>query len=95
MRPYELTFIVRPDVEDENLNAVVDKVKSMVTGGGGQVTEVNAWGRRRLAYPINKITDGQYFLFKTQLPASLVGGLERDLRLTEQIVRFLIVRVEE
>ena len=95
MRPYEVTFIVRPDVEDESLNAIVDKVKTMVTSGGGQVTEVNAWGRRRLAYPINKITEGQYFLIKAQLLAHKLGELDRDLRLTEQIMRFLIVRADE
>jgi len=95
MRPYELTFIVRPDVEADSLNAVVDKVKSLVTDGGGQVTEVNSWGRRHLAYPINKITEGQYFLLKAQMPAQMIGGLERDLRLTEQILRFLVVRADE
>lgn len=95
MRPYELTFIVRPDVEAEILNAVVDRVKNLLTDGGGQVTEVNNWGRRQLAYPINKITEGQYFLLKAQLPAQMISGLERDLRLTEQILRFLVVRADE
>ncbi|HLF27977.1 MAG TPA: 30S ribosomal protein S6 [Anaerolineae bacterium] len=95
MRPYEVTFIVRPNVEAENLNAVVERVKGLVTNGGGQVTEVNAWGRRQLAYPISKITEGQYFLMRAQLPAQLVSGLEHDLRLTEQIIRFLIVRADE
>jgi small subunit ribosomal protein S6 len=95
MRPYELTFIVRPDIDAENLDAVVEKVKGLVTDGGGQAIELNAWGRRRLAYPINKIVEGQYFLLKAQLPARLIGGLERDLRLTEQILRFLIVRADE
>ncbi|HEY4687972.1 MAG TPA: 30S ribosomal protein S6 [Anaerolineae bacterium] len=95
MRPYELTFIVRPGVEAENLDAVVEKVKGLVTSGGGQVTEVNAWGRRRLAYPIDKATEGQYFFLRTNLPPQLLGGLERDLQLTEQIMRFLIVRADE
>jgi len=95
MRPYELTLIVRPDIEGENLTAVVDRVKNLVTGGGGQVTEVNAWGRRQLAYPINRVTEGQYFLMQTNMPERLIAGLERDLRLTEQIVRFLIVRADE
>jgi len=95
MRPYELTFIVRPEVEGGDLSAVVDRVKNLVTGGGGQVTEVNAWGRRQLAYPINRMTEGQYFYVRAQLPALAVGELERDLRLTEQIVRYLIVRADE
>ncbi len=95
MRPYEVTFIVRPDVESEGLTAVVDKVKSLVTGGGGQVAEVNVWGRRHLAFPIDKVTEGQYVFMRAQLSAQMVGGLERDLRLTEQILRFLIVRADE
>jgi len=95
MRPYELTFIVRPGVEAENLNAVIERVKTFVTNGGGQVTEVNAWGRRRLAYPINKATEGQFFLLRANLPAQMIAGLERDLRLTEQIMRFLVVRADE
>jgi small subunit ribosomal protein S6 len=95
MRPYELTLIVRPDIEGENLTAVVDRVKNLVTGGGGQVTEVNAWGRRQLAYPINRVTEGQYFWMQASMPARIIAGLERDLRLTEQIVRFLIVRADE
>jgi small subunit ribosomal protein S6 len=95
MRPYELTFIVRPEVEGGDLDVVVDRVKNLVTGGGGQVTEVNAWGRRQLAYPIHKITEGQYFFVRAQLPAHILTGLERDLRLTEQIVRYLIVRADE
>ena len=95
MRPYELTFIVRPGVEDENLNAVVDRVKSLITGGGGQIAEVNAWGRRRLAYPIDRATEGQYFLVRATLPAQMIAGLERDLRLTEPIMRYLVVRADE
>ena len=95
MRPYELTFIVRPGVEAENLNAVVERVKSLVSGGGGQVIDVNAWGRRRLAYPIDKATEGQYFLLRVNLPGQSLIGLERDLRLTEQILRFLVVRADE
>jgi len=95
MRPYEVTFIVRPDVESEGLTAVVDKVKSLVTNGGGQVAEVNVWGRRHLAYPIDKTTEGQYVFMRAQMTAQMVGGLERDLRLTEQILRFLVVRADE
>ncbi len=95
MRPYELTFVVRPDIEAESLDAVVERVKGLVTDGGGQAIELNDWGRRRLAYPINKITEGQYFLLKAQMPAQLIVRLERDLRLTEPILRFLIVRADE
>jgi small subunit ribosomal protein S6 len=95
MHPYEVTFIVRPELDEQALTAVVDKVKGFVTNGGGQVSEVNPWGRRRLAYPINKIREGQYVFIRAQLPAQMISGLERDLRLNEQILRFLVVRAEE
>lgn len=95
MRPYEITFIVRPDVEADGLTIVVDKVKGFITNGGGKPTDVNMWGRRHLAYPISKMTEGQYVFMRAQLPAQMISGLERDLRLTEQILRFLVVRAEE
>ena len=95
MRPYELTFIVRPGMEAENLDAVVEQVNNLVTSGGGQVTEVNAWGVRQLAYPIDRNTEGHYFFLRAHMPAQVISGLERDLRLTEQILRFLIVRADE
>ena len=95
MHPYEVVFIVRPDVDEQGLAAAVDRLKSLVTGGGGQVTEVNPWGRRRLAYPINKIREGQYVFIRAQLPTQMIGELERDLRLNEQVLRFLIVREDE
>ena len=62
---------------------------------GGTITQTNVWGRRRLAYPINNLTEGQYVLFLAQLPAQALAGLEREFRLSEEILRFLIVRVED
>jgi len=95
MRDYELTFVVRPDVEDAGLTALLDKVKGLLTSAGGQGTQVEPWGRRHLAYPIKKITEGQYFLIRAQLPPQALRELERNLRLTEEILRFLLVRADE
>jgi len=92
-RPYEVTFIVRPDMDEAAFTAVVDKVKGWLTTAGGTVTQTNIWGRRRMAYPINKMTEGQYVLLLANIPAQALAGLERDLRLSEEILRFLIVRV--
>ncbi len=92
-RPYEVTFIVRADMDDAAFAAVVEKVKGWIAAAGGLVTQTNVWGRRRLAYPINKLTEGQYILLLADLPAQALAGLERDLRLSEEILRFLIVRV--
>jgi small subunit ribosomal protein S6 len=95
MRDYELTFVVRPDVEDTALAALLDKIKGMITAAGGQGIQMETWGRRTLAYPIKKITEGQYYLIRTQLPPQALRELERTLRLTEEVLRFLLVRADE
>ena len=94
MRDYELTFVVRPDVEDATLTALLDKVKGLITAAGGQGLQLESWGRRTLAFPIKKVTEGQYFFIRVQLSPQAIRELERNLQLTEQILRFLFVRVE-
>lgn len=95
MRGYELTFIVRPELDEAGLAAVEDKVKSFVTNSGGQVARVERWGRRQLAYPIKKIGEGQYIFMRVQLPTQAPRELERQLRLTEDVLRYLLVREDE
>ena len=95
MRDYELTIVVRPDVEDTGLASLLEKIKGLITTAGGQGIQVEPWGRRHLAYPIKKITEAQYFLIRAQLPAQALRELERNLRLTEEILRFLLVRTDE
>jgi len=95
MRDYELTLVVRPDVEDTLLTALLDKIKGMLTAAGAQNTQLESWGRRTLAYPIKKINEGQYFLIRTQLPPQALRELERNVRLTEEVLRFLFVRADE
>jgi small subunit ribosomal protein S6 len=95
MRNYEFTFIVHPDVEDEGMTAVVEKVGQFITDGGGQVTNVDHWGRRRLAYPIQRQKEGYYVLMHVQLDTQSIGELERNLKLTEEVIRYLLVRIED
>ncbi len=96
MRNYEFTFIAHPDVEeDEGLTGVTEKVSQFITEGGGQITNVNHWGRRRLAYPIQKQQEGYYVLMQVQLDPKSLGELERKLKLTEEVIRYLLVRVED
>ena len=94
-RPYEVTLVFRPDLDEAAFTANLDRVKGWITSASGTVTQTNVWGRRRLAYPINKLTEGQYVFFLANLPAQALAGLEREFRLSEEILRFLIVRVEE
>ena len=94
MRTYELMFVVDPRVSDEDVVTMTQDYKNMITAGGSQITSEESWGRRKLAYPINKLTEGQYVLFLADLPAQALAGLEREFRLSEEILRFLIVRVD-
>lgn len=95
MRSYELIFIVHPQVEGDALTALLDNVKGLVERNGGRVVHVDPWGMRRLAYPIRKQWEGQYVLMRLEMETRGVAALERGLRLSEPILRHLIVRVEE
>lgn len=94
MRGYELTFIVRPELDEVGVAAVEDKVKGFVANNGGQVALVEHWGRRQLAYPIKKVGEGQYVFMRVQLPAQAPRELERTLQLSEDVLRYLLVRDE-
>ena len=94
MRDYELIFIVHPDLEETATNEVVDRVKDWITEAGGSVEKVDPWGKRKLAYPIRKQNDGQYFLMLVQMAPSFVTEMERNLRFLEPVMRFLITAVE-
>lgn len=95
MRNYELVFIVHPEVDDEGLAATIDTVKDLVKRGGGRVAKVDLWGLRRLAYPIGSFGEGQYVLMHLHLAPEGVAELERNLKLSEQVIRHLVVRLED
>lgn len=93
MPNYELTYILRP-LEDASLSAANERIANLVTSAGGTVAARHTWGRRRLAYPIRKINDGIYVTSYITLPTTSVRGLERALQLTEDVLRYLVVRVD-
>ena len=95
MRSYELMYLVHPDLEESAFNELVEKVNGWITESGGQVDNVDLWGKRRLAYPIQKQTEGQYVLMKTQLETAFCSELEHNLGLQEPIMRFLLTADEE
>lgn len=94
MRQYELAFIVRPDLDDEGVTEVVEKVSQHVKSIDGEVTSVDVWGRRALAYPIDNHRDGVYVLFQAKMSPSALSELERNLKLSEEIIRYLLIKVE-
>lgn len=93
--PYELMYVVRPTVDEQSLAAVNEKVDKFITGGGGEILKREDWGKRRLAYPIAKVTEGFYSVLQFKLAAPSIRELDRTLKLTEQVLRFLITRVDE
>jgi small subunit ribosomal protein S6 len=95
MRDYEFTYILRPDLEDDDRSAIIEQIQDWITEAEGAVTNTNHWGLRRLAYPIDNITEGYYVLVDMQCPPANVRGLERRLLISEPILRYLIVRKEE
>ena len=95
MRDYELVAIISPEVAEENIPTAVEKVSRFITERGGSIAEVNQWGKRKLAYPIKDHTEGNYVLFQFKLDAEATAELEANLRISEEILRHLIVRLGE
>jgi len=93
---YELVFIAHPELEDEEegVPALTAKVQEWIEAVGGEVALTDVWGRRRLAYPIRKQTEGTYVLVRASLPRQALVELERELKLSEHILRYLLVRAE-
>ncbi len=94
MRKYELVCIIHPDLDENAFKAVVEKVSGWVTEAGGSVDKVDVWGRRRMAYHINKQREGQYVLLHLSLAAAATAELERNLRFQESVMRSMLTVVE-
>ena len=95
MREYELVFIVTPEFEEAATADIVDKVKGWITEAGGSIENFEEWGRQKLAYLIRNNKEGQYYLLNIKLEPSEVATLERNFRLQESILRYLIVNQDE
>lgn len=95
MRDYELTMIIKPEITEEEFTAILEKVTRFITERGGNITEVNQWGKRRLAYPINHFEEGSYVLTRFKLSSNLIAELEANLLLLPDILRHLLIRLGE
>jgi small subunit ribosomal protein S6 len=94
MRDYEVVFIVHPDLDENAMKGVVDKVQTWITDSGGSIVKIENWGKRRLAYIIRKQREGQYVFIQAQMAPTFTNELERNLRFLEPVMRFLITVVE-
>jgi small subunit ribosomal protein S6 len=95
MRDYELVAIISPEVDEEGLSKIVDKVTQSIDSRGGVVEEVKKWGRRKLAYPIRKFMEADYVLTRFKLTPKSVKELEGEISASADILRYLVVKVED
>jgi small subunit ribosomal protein S6 len=95
MRTYEVIYIVHPDLDEPSFKQINDHMQSAIKDNGGKVNKADIWGKRKLAYPIRKQRDGQYVLLHTEMEPAFCTELERQLRLQEAVMRFLIIATDE
>ena len=94
MRRYELMLVLRPDAADDRSQALIDRTTRQIVASGGQIVKVAPWGRRRLAYPIDRHREGSYHIIQFEAPADALRELEHGLLITEEVLRHLVTRVE-
>jgi small subunit ribosomal protein S6 len=94
VRRYELMLVFRPDAPDDRIAAIIDRTTRQITADGGQIVKVAPWGRRRLAYAIDRHREGAYHIVVFESPTTVIAELERSLLITEEVLRHLVVRQE-
>lgn len=97
MRVYELIFIVKPDIPDDEVEKAVEQIRTAITDGGGSIDKVDAWGKRRMAYEVRGYLEGYYVLIQYSVEGNqdLPKEIERRLRVAEPVIKFLTVRIDE
>jgi small subunit ribosomal protein S6 len=90
-----MIFILTPDLPEDGVTSGIERVHQAITSRGGEVVDVNNWGRRRLAYPIKRHMEGTYVLTNMKMDPTEVEGLDSNLRISEEVIRHLIVRTDE
>jgi small subunit ribosomal protein S6 len=94
MRDYELVYVVHPELDDTALKELTAKIQGWITDAGGSISKVDFWGKRRLAYPIRKQVEGQYVFIRANMVPSFGATLERNLRFTEPVIRYLLTVID-
>ncbi len=94
MRRYELMLVLRPDVADDKAQAVIDRTTRQIVASGGSIVKVAPWGRRRLAYQIDRYREGSYHIVLFEAPGDALAEMERTLLITEEVLRHLVTRDE-
>ena len=95
MNKYELALVVNAKIEDDARTATVEKAKEYITRFGGQITDVDDWGKKRLAYDIQKMNEGFYYFIHFDAEAGVLAQVEENVRIMDNVLRFLCVRADE
>ena len=95
MRVYEELFIVKPDAPEEEVDAYIDQLKELITTGQGTIEKADKWGTRKLAYRVQKYSEGVYVLLQFSSSPELVKEIERRMRVTDLVIKFITVRIDE
>ena len=95
MRTYEALYIVRPDVRDDDVQTIAKEVETLVTQNGGAIVRSETWGKRKLAYEVQKCSEGYYILLRFESAPPFVARIENHFRLTDAIIRYLVVLFDE
>lgn len=94
LHEYEMVLIINPELSDEDIEATLDKTSRFITERGGVVSDIERWGRRRLAYPIRHFGNGSYFLARFTMDPALGRELEASLKISEDVLRHLLIRLD-
>ncbi len=95
MNRYESIFVINPELKEEKRKELIEKLKGIITSGGGKLLGLDEWGVRRLAYPIKGCEEGYYCFLNLEVSPSVIESLERSYRTIEEIIKYLSVRIEE
>jgi small subunit ribosomal protein S6 len=95
LHEYELVVVMTPEIVEEDVPAAIERVTNAITSRGGEIVDVNPWGRRRLAYPIDRHTEGNYVVTQIKLDPTRAHELESGFMISEEILRHLLIRKDE
>lgn len=94
MAKYETMYVLKPDMDEEKKDALVKRFADIITNNGGTIENTDEWGKKRLAYPIQYINDGYYVLVHFDAPPELPTELERNYRISDDVLRFIVINTE-
>ena len=94
LRDYEMVLVISPEVAEGEFEATIDDLSRFITGRGGAISDIERWGKRRLAYPIMRFVEGNYILARFKLKPEFGKELEADLRISEKLLRHLLIRLD-